>query len=121
MFNALGPAAQFLSTGEVKLIAVTRARRLQEYPDLPTVGETLPGFDAGGWYGYFAPSSMPRDAREKLNKAINDAVKSPEIHDRILKIALFPHPQTLDEAKKYLETETAKWTTAVKASGATAD
>jgi len=121
VFNALGPAAAFLSSGEVKLIAVTSARRLQEYPDLPTVGETIPGFDAGGWYGYFAPSSMPQDVRQKLNKAIVDAVKSPEIQDRILKMALFPHPQSLDEAKKHLETETAKWTTAVKASGTTAD
>lgn len=119
-FNAIGPAAQFMDRGEVRLIATSAPKRLPQYPDIPTVAETVPGFSGIGWYGYQAPASLPRAAQEKLNRVLTEAIRSPEVSERILKLGLLPEPQTLDEARAFLKAETVKWGAAVKASGATA-
>ena len=120
-FNAIGPAAQFMATGEVKLIATSYNKRIPQYPEIPAIAETVPGFSALGWYGYQAPASLPREAQEKLNKVLTDIIKSPEITERILKLGLIPDAQTLPEAMAFLRSETAKWGGAVKTSGATVD
>jgi tripartite-type tricarboxylate transporter receptor subunit TctC len=120
-FNAIGPAAQFMATGEVKLIATSLGKRIPQYPEIPAIAEVLPGFSALGWYGYQAPASLPKEAQEKLNKALTEAIAAPEISDRILKLGLIPDPQSLPEAMAFLKSETVKWSAAVKASGATVE
>lgn len=120
-FNAIGPAAQFMATGEVKLIATSYDKRIPQYPEIPAIAETVNGFSALGWYGYQAPASLPREAQEKLNKVLADIIKSAEISERILKLGLIPDAQTLPEAMAFLRSETAKWGRAVKTSGASVD
>ena len=120
-FNAIGPAAQFMATGEVKLIATSYDKRIPQYPEIPAIAETVKGFSALGWYGYQAPASLPRDAQEKLNKALTEVIRSPEVSERILKLGLIPDAQTLPEALAFLKSETAKWGRAVKTSGASVD
>lgn len=74
-FNAIGPLAPFLQGGKIKLIATSGPKRLPAYPDLPTLAETgLPGFDAAGWYGFFATAGTPREVLQRLNGelAVND-------------------------------------------------
>jgi len=121
-FNALGPLAQFVQSGRVKMLATTSARRIPSLPDVPTVAESgLPGFEAGGWYGFFTTAGTPRDALQKLNASIAAAVGDPEISQRIEKMGLVPAPQTLDEASRFVAAEAEKWGRAVAASGATAE
>lgn len=120
-FNAYGPLAQFVQSGKIKMIATTAPRRIKTLPDLPAVAESLPGFEAAGWYGFFAPAGTPRPVLNKLNVEIVKAVSSPELSARIESLGLVPAPQSLDEAARFVAAEAVKWTRAVKASGASAD
>ena len=121
-FNAFGPLAQFVQSGRVKMLATTAARRIQSLPELPTVAESgLPGFEAGGWYGFFTAAGTPRAVLEKLNAEIVRAVRSPDLAAKIEGMGLVPAPQSLDEAATFVALETTKWSRAVKASGASAE
>lgn len=120
-FNAIGPLQPFLQSGKIRLLANSGPKRLQAFPDVPTIAETVTGFDAGGWYGFFAPVNTPREVLQRLNSEMVRALKLPDLADRIEKLALFATPQTLDEAARFVAAEAEKWSRAVKASGATAD
>ena len=121
-FNAFGPLAQFVQSGRVKMIATTAARRIPSLPELPTIAESgLPGFEAGGWYGFFATAGTPRPVLEKLNAGIVRALSSPDLSAKIEGMGLVPSPQSLEEAARFIAAEQAKWSRAVKASGASAD
>ena len=121
-FNALGPLAQFVQSGRVKMLATTAARRIPQLPDLPTIAESgVPGFEAAGWYGFFATAGTPREALQRLNASIVAAVNDREINERIEKMGLVPAPQTLEEASRFVASEAEKWGRAVAASGATAE
>jgi len=121
-FNALGPLAQFVQSGRVKMLATTAGHRIPQLPDLPTIAESgVPGFEATGWYGFFTTAGVPRDVLERLNGSIAAAVGDREISERIEKMGLVPSPQTLDQASRFVAAEAEKWGRAVAASGATAD
>ena len=121
-FNAYGPLAQFVQSGRIKMLATTRAQRIPSLPEVPTIAESgVPGFEAGGWYGFFTTAGTPRDALLKLNTAIVAAVSDRELSERIEKMGLVPAPQTLDEASRFVAAEAEKWGRAVAASGATAE
>ena len=121
-FNAFGPLAQFVQSGRVKMLATTASRRIPSLPDLPTLAESgVPGFEAGGWYGFFTTAGTPRPVLEKLNAEIVRAVSAPELSAKIESMGLVPAPQSLDEAARFVAAETTKWSRAVKASGASAD
>jgi len=120
-FNAYGPLAPFVQTGKIKMLATTAPRRIKQLPDLPAIAETLPGFEAAGWYGFFTTAGTPRPVLERLNAAIVKAVNAPDVNGRIEAMSLVPAPQSLDEAQRFVQAEALKWTRAVKASGAVAE
>jgi len=121
-FNALGPLAQFVSSGRVKMLATTGARRIPSLPEVPTLAESgLTGFEAAGWYGFFTTAGTPREVLQKLNSEIVKALNDRELAERIDKMGLVPSPQTLEEASRFVATEAEKWGRAVAASGATAE
>jgi tripartite-type tricarboxylate transporter receptor subunit TctC len=121
-FNALGPLAQFVQSGRIKMIAVSGAKRSPQLPEVPTVAESgLPGFEAYGWYGLFTTAGTPREVLQKLNAEIVAAVSAPDLNERIQGMGLVPAPQSLDEAAKFVAAEAAKWERAVKASNASAE
>jgi tripartite-type tricarboxylate transporter receptor subunit TctC len=121
-FNALGPLAQFVQSGRVKMLATTAGHRIPQLPDLPTIAESgLPGFEATGWYGFFTTAGVPRDVLQKLNASISAALADREISERIEKMGLVPSPQTLEEAARFVAAEAGKWSRAVAASGASAE
>jgi tripartite-type tricarboxylate transporter receptor subunit TctC len=121
-FNALGPLAQFVSSGRVKMLATTAPRRVPQLPEVPTIAESgVPGFEAAGWYGFFGTAGTPREVLQKLNGAIVTAVGEREISERIEKMGLVPAPQSLEEAARFVAAEAQKWGRAVAASGATAE
>jgi tripartite-type tricarboxylate transporter receptor subunit TctC len=121
-FNAIGPMNAFVDSGKVKLLAITGSRRLEQYPNLPTLAESgLPGFDANGWYGIFAPAGTPQAVMQRLNQALTTTLRNEEVAARIGKLGLHAMPQTLPEASAFVAAEVRKWGPAVRASGATAD
>ena len=121
-FNALGPLAQFVQSGRIKMIAVSGAKRAPQLPEVPTIAESgLPGFEAYGWYGLFATAGTPREVLQKLNAGIVAAVSAPDLNERIQGMGLVPAPQSLDEAAKFVAAEAVKWERAVKASNASAE
>ena len=122
VFNAFGPLNSFVQAGKVKLLAVTSAERLPAYPDVPALAESgLPGFDATGWYVLFAPAGPPRAVLERLNAELRAALADRDTAQRIEKTGMRPVSQTLDEAARFMASETEKWSRAVKASGASAE
>jgi tripartite-type tricarboxylate transporter receptor subunit TctC len=120
-FNALGPLAQFVDSARVKMLGTTGPRRMKQLPDVPAIAETLPGFEAAGWYGFFATAGTPQAVLQKLNASIVQAVSAPDISGRIESMGLVPAPQSLDEAARFVAAEAVKWSRAVKASGTTVD
>ena len=118
-FNALGPLAQFVQGGRIKMVGTSGLQRMKQLPDVPAIAEALPGFEASGWYGFFATAGTPRPVLEKLNAEIVRAVR--ETAEKIEGMALVPAPQSLEEAARFVKAEAEKWPRAVKASGATAE
>jgi tripartite-type tricarboxylate transporter receptor subunit TctC len=94
---------------------------MKQLPDVPAIAETLPGFEAAGWYGFFATAGTPPAVLQKLNASIVQAVSAPDISGRIESMGLVPAPQSLDEAARFVAAEAVKWSRAVKASGTTVD
>lgn len=122
VFNDFGSLNAFVQGGKVKLIGVSSAKRVPQYPDVPSLAESgLPGFDAGGWYARFAPAATPRDILVRLNGEVVKVFAQREVYDRVEKTGLQPSPQSLDEAAQFVRREAEMWGRAVRASGAVAE
>ena len=117
-FNGIGVATAFVQSGQVKILGFASRERMRAYPDVPTVSESVPGFELLGWYGLVAPAGVPAEVIERLNAEIVKSVRAPDMWERIEKMGLIPQPQTLPEASRFFRDEIEKWGRAVKASGA---
>lgn len=113
------PAAiGFIRDGRLRALAVTSAKRAGVLPDVPAIGEFLPGFEATAWDGTCAPKGTPRDVIDKLNAAINAGLADPRLKAKIKDLGGETMSMTPDEFGKFLADETAKWAKVVKFSGA---
>src|SRR5690606_37854972 len=83
LFTAGTQSLPFVRDGRLKLLAVTEAERAPTLPDVPTVGETLPGYELAVWYGAFAPAGMPQEIVDLLNTEINKALKEPSVVEKM--------------------------------------
>ena len=119
--NAIGVADAFLKTGQVKMLGFTSLERMKGYPDVPTVSETVPGYELLGWYGFAAPAGTPRAIVERLNAEVAKAMRDPQLAEQFVKRGLVPQSYNLDEVRQFLARETERWGRAVKASGARID
>lgn len=116
------PAAiGFIRTGKLRALAVTGATRADVLPDVPTIGEYLPGFEATVWDGICAPKATPAAVIETLNSAINAGLADPQIKANIKALGGETMPMSAAEFDRFLADETAKWAKVVKFSGATAN
>ena len=121
MFDNLPSSAGFIKDGRIRALAVTTATREASLPNVPTVGETVPGYEASAWFGVSAPKGTPRDIVEKLNVAINQLLVDPKIQKRLSELGGTPIPGTPEDFGKLISNETQKWEKVVKTSGATVD
>ncbi|MBU3584233.1 tripartite tricarboxylate transporter substrate binding protein [Polynucleobacter sp. 15G-AUS-farblos] len=121
MFDNLPSSAGFIKDGRIRALAVTTATREASLPNVPTVGETVPGYEASAWFGVSAPKGTPRDVVEKLNVAINQLLVDPKIQKRLADLGGTPIPGTPEDFGKLISNETQKWEKVVKTSGATVD
>jgi len=104
-----------IKTGKVRAIAVTGARRSPLLPDLPTIGETLPGYGASGWYGLVAPAATPKDVLVKLHAAAVKALRAPDVVERLSAQGAEPVGTSPDEWAGFIRAEIEKWAKVVKA------
>ena len=121
MFNNMLSAMPHVKSGKLRAIAVTSAKRSRAIPELPTIADTVPGFEASGWYGAFAPAATPRDIIAKLNTEINRVMRLPDVAQRLAGDGVEAVSMTPAEFGSYLHQEMIKWGKVVKVSGATID
>jgi tripartite-type tricarboxylate transporter receptor subunit TctC len=122
MFESLQSIAPFGRDGKVRALAVTGDHRSPSFPDLPTVAEAgVPGYVAATWTGVIAPAGVPRPIVDKLNAAINKALKSEAFLDKFSKFGDEPGGGTPEEFAATIKADSAKWADVVKRSGAKLD
>lgn len=113
----LDPVAASLGlakSGKVKVLAVSSAKRLAVLPDVPTVAETVPGYELSGWQGFWAPVGTPQSIVNRLNAAIVKVVRAPEMQKKIQELGYEPLGSSPKEMADRIHTELAEWTTLIK-------
>ena len=118
MFDAVTTMSELAKAGKVKALATTGLKRSPLTPDLPTVAETVPGYEATIWLGVMAPKDTPKDVIAYLNTAINKVINLPEVKEAWLKQGAIPLVMTPPEFDAYLRKDIDKWAEVVKVSGA---
>jgi tripartite-type tricarboxylate transporter receptor subunit TctC len=110
-----------IKSGRLRALGVTSAKRTALVPDVPTIAETVPGYEFIGWYSVFAPAKTPAGIVNKLNAEIVKALATPEFRERFTALGAEPSSSTPQELAAYLRVETGKMRKAVKESGARPD
>jgi tripartite-type tricarboxylate transporter receptor subunit TctC len=122
MFANLPPAMPLIKDGRVKPIAVTTARRLPAFPDLPTVAESgVPGYEVATWFALFAPAGLPEPITQRLNREFNAALNAPDIREKLQNQGFTINGGSSQDLARLVSTELTKWARVVKESGAKAD
>jgi tripartite-type tricarboxylate transporter receptor subunit TctC len=114
MFDALPPSMEHIRTGKLRALAVTTAARSPALPDVPTVSDFVPGYEASASFGVGAPRSTPADIVEKLNKEINVALAEPKMIARLADLGGTALPGSPADFAKLIAEETEKWGKVVK-------
>jgi len=121
MFGVVPASLGHIKSGRLRALAVTTATRQEILPDVPTMGEFLPGFEAVGWYGIAAPKNTPANDVELLNKEINDALRDPEIKKRLAELGVGPGGGSAGDFAAFIAAETEKWAKVVIFAGTKAN
>jgi tripartite-type tricarboxylate transporter receptor subunit TctC len=115
MFDNLGVSLPLVQAGKLKLLAVASPTRLPSLPDVPTIAETLPGFEAVAWYGIVAPPNTPKDITEKINADVNEALRQPEVQGLLRKLTAEIFGGSIEKTSKYMREEVDRWAAVIKA------
>jgi tripartite-type tricarboxylate transporter receptor subunit TctC len=117
MFDNMPSIIGHIRGGELRALAVTTEKRSPELPDVPTVGETVPGYEASALFGMGAPAKTPPEIIARLNKEINAVLAEPEIRKRLIELGGEPLITTPDDFGATIKAETEKWEKVVKSAG----
>ncbi len=121
MFDNVPTSAEFIRTGKLRGLAVTGATRSDVLPELPTVGDFVPGYEASAWYGIGVPKDTPAEIIDKLNKAVNAILADPKAKARFAELGASLLAGSPADFGKLVAEETEKWAKVVKFSGAKAE
>ena len=121
MFDNMPSALPMAKEGKIRALAQTTATRSSAAPDVPTVSETVPGFEATTWFAMFAPAGTPRDVVLRINAEMQRVFKLPDVVDKLKALGLEPWISSPEELARYQGTEIIKWAKVVKDSGAKAE
>ena len=121
LFPSAASSIEYVKTGKLRGLAVTSATRSDALPDLATVGDSIPGYEASSFYGIGAPKNTPAEIVDKLNKEVNAALADPKMRARLADLGGTPLPGSPADFGKLIADETEKWGAAVKFSGAKAN
>ena len=113
-FNPLPSSLDFIRSGKLRALAVTSAARSDALPDVPTVGEFLPGYEATAWFGIGVPKNTSDGIVENLNKAINAGLDDPQFKAHLISLGGVPAPMSVAEFGSFIAAETQKWAKVVK-------
>src|SRR5215207_9737073 len=98
-----------ITSGRLRLIAIGRATRSPKYPEYPTIAETLPGYENGGWFGFIAPAKMSKEQIALLNREMNRAVKLPDVAEKLDTLGLEVHTESPEYFSDVLRRDFEKW------------
>jgi tripartite-type tricarboxylate transporter receptor subunit TctC len=121
LFGSMAPSIEQIRAGKVRPMAVTTASRVAALPDIPTVGEFLPGFEASSWNGLCGPKNTPPEIVGKLNKEIKAALVDPRIEARLVDLGFIVLTSSPAEFGRFMADETEKWGKVVRAANIKAE
>jgi tripartite-type tricarboxylate transporter receptor subunit TctC len=118
MFAAVGNAQTHVRAGKLRALGVTSPRRLPMFPDVPTIAETLPGYESNAWFGVFGPARMPTETVQRLADALRGGLQSPDLKRRIEQEGAQAMHQSPEEFSRFVQAEIVRWREVVAYSGA---
>ena len=121
MFDNMPSALPMAREGKIRALAQTTVTRSAAAPDVPTVAETVPGFEATTWFAVFAPAGTPAEAVNRINAELQRVFKLPDVADKLKALGLEPAISTPDGLARFQASEITKWARVVKESGAKAE
>lgn len=122
MFSSIPPTLAHIRAGKMRALGVGNAQRIPSQPEFPTIAESgLPGYEAYSWGGVIGPAKMPADVVQKLNREINEVLKSKDAVDRFLAGGTIPVPATPEEFTNLIRSELKKWGEVARAANIRAD
>jgi tripartite-type tricarboxylate transporter receptor subunit TctC len=116
-FSPMAQAIEYIKDGRLRALAVTTAARAALLPDVPAIGEFVPGYEASGWYGIVTPTGTPADVIGRLSTQILAGVVDPNLNARLLTLGVDPMPRPPAEFGKFIVNETEKWAKVIKFAG----
>ncbi|MFZ5691731.1 MAG: Bug family tripartite tricarboxylate transporter substrate binding protein [Pseudomonadota bacterium] len=114
MCDNLGVSLPLVESGKLKLLGVATSKRMASLPNVPTIAETLPGFESVAWYAVVAPPKTPKAITEKINADINEALRDPAIQERLKKLSAEVVGGSTEQTAKYLRSEVERWHRVIK-------
>src|SRR5262245_52252360 len=121
MFPATVSSIEYIRAGRLRALAVTTATRKDALPDIPTVGQFVPGYEAGNWYGIGVPTGTPAEIISKLNKGINAGLADTKMKARLADLGETPFPGSPAEFGQLIAEETEKWRKVIRAANIKAE
>jgi len=118
IFDNLPSSVGHIKSGKIRALAVTSAERDPSLPQVPTVAETVPGYEATAWFGIGMPKGTPKEIIDKVNAEVNRALADPKMRERLAELGGKPIAGTPEDFGKIIAAETAKWEKVVISSGA---
>jgi tripartite-type tricarboxylate transporter receptor subunit TctC len=115
MFSPLPESIETIKAGQVRALAVTTAARSRALPEVPTVAESVPGFEASTWQGIGAPKETPGEIVDRLNKEINAALADPKINARLAELGSVPRPMSPGDFETLIAADTERWAKVIHA------
>ena len=116
-FGNVSDIVESVHTGRVRLLALSNPKRIPQFPDIPTVAETVSGFVMTGWNGYFAPAGTSRSIIDRLSRAVAAVCREPDVAKRMEKLSLEPVGNTPEEVAEIIRRELPVYAAAVTAAG----
>ena len=117
MFDIVVSSLSYLNAGQLRALAVATSTPHELLPGIPTIGESVPGFEAGGWQGVCAPNKTPAEIVDKLNREINAVLADAKLKARLVELGGQPSPDTPADFGKFIASETDKWGKVVREAG----
>jgi tripartite-type tricarboxylate transporter receptor subunit TctC len=117
LFDPINSSSEYIRAGKLRALAVTTANRSEAFPDIPTVGDSVPGYEASAFFGVGAPKNTPAEIIEKLNTQINAGLADPQLKARLADLGGAVLPGSPADFGKLIAEETAKWAKVVKFAG----
>jgi tripartite-type tricarboxylate transporter receptor subunit TctC len=120
-FGGMTASIEYIGAGSLRALAVSSAARVEALPDVPTLSESLPGYEASSWHGLGAPRNTSGEIIEKLNSEINTALADPKIKARFADLGATVFPNSPADFRKFIAEDTEKWGKVIRAANIRAD